>query len=121
MKNYLLQKIKFWNDYIMNLNGLRHLPVHKQCKTPCITMKIETQLRSKGVPEHPKKTHARVNLNFQKIVEKRFKVISYGFYDFLIDVGSSMGLWLGISVFSITHLCIQISKKNMQSCNGKLI
>ena len=77
-------------------------------------MQIDTQLRSKGAPQHPKETAAQINLNFQKVVEKRFKVISYGFYDFLIDTGSSMGLWLGISVFSLTDLCIQLADKIMK-------
>ena len=39
-----------------------------------------------------------VVLNFRSEVEYRSKELAYEFYDFLIDVGSSLGLWLGLSV-----------------------
>ena len=38
----------------------------------------------------------------------RQKYLAYGSYEFLIDVGSSLGLWLGLSVFGITDLGVDL-------------
>ena len=38
-------------------------------------------------------------------VEK--KVIVYTFFNFIIDVGSSLGLWLGLSALGITDLAFE--------------
>ena len=43
-------------------------------------------------------------LKFDDLVVHRTKVLAYGFSDFLIDLGSSLGLWFGLSVFGITDL-----------------
>ena len=53
-------------------------------------------------------------LEFDNLVVHRTKMLSYGFSDFLIDLGSSLGLWFGLSVFGITDLGIiafQAAKK----------
>ena len=45
-----------------------------------------------------------LTLKFDDLVVHRTKVLAYGFSDFLIDLGSSLGLWFGLSVFGITDL-----------------
>ena len=45
---------------------------------------------------------------FGEEVVHRQKVLAYGSYEFLIDVGSSLGLWLGLSVFGITDLGVDL-------------
>ena len=35
-------------------------------------------------------------------------MLAYGFSGFLIDMGSSLGLWFGLSVFGITDLGVVI-------------
>ena len=92
----------------MKLIDLKPMAIQKNCTDPCLTTEIDVQLRSKGASDHPKKTYARVNLDFDTAVEKRYRVISYDFYNFLIDIGSSLGLWLGISVLSLTDIVLQM-------------
>ena len=45
---------------------------------------------------------------FDGIVVKKTKMLAYDFSDFLIDIGSSLGLWFGLSVFGITDLGIMV-------------
>ena len=43
-------------------------------------------------------------LNFAEQVSYTTKHLAYGPSEFLIDMGSSLGLWFGLSVFGITDL-----------------
>jgi hypothetical protein len=45
-------------------------------------------------------------LKFDELVVHRTKVLAYGFSEFLIDMGSNLGLWFGLSVLGITDLGI---------------
>ena len=109
------KKIDYWNSYIMKLIDLDPMTIQDNCTDPCLTTHVDVYLHSEGRSEHPKPTYARVNLSFKKEVEKRSRVISYDFYNFLIDIGSSLGLWLGISVFSLTDIALQMVN-SMRSC-----
>ena len=112
-----LTKLDFWQSYMMKLIAMDELPIQEQCKQPCLTTKIDVQLRNKGIPDHPKAaTMAKANLKFQKTVEKRFLVVNYTLYNFVIDVGSSLGLWLGVSVLSLTDLWILLYNR-FNTCN----
>lgn len=98
--------IEFWNEYLMELLALRPIPPQKMCKEPCMATESYIELRGTNSPDHPKHgaTMAKVNLNFKKTVVKTYKSINYSFSDFLIDSGSSLGLWLGLSIFSLTDI-----------------
>ena len=109
------RKIDYWNLYLMKLIDLEPMTIQDNCTDPCLTTHVDVNLHSEGPPVHPKPTFARVNLSFKKEVEKRSRVISYDFYNFLIDIGSSLGLWLGISVFSLTDIALQMVN-SMRSC-----
>ena len=41
----------------------------------------------------------------EQVIEK---VANYYMFDFIIDVGSSMGLWLGLSVFGLYDLAANV-------------
>ena len=114
-KQKFLKETDFWKSYLKNLIDLEPMTIQDNCTDPCLTTTIDVQLHSTGKPDHPMKTYARVNLRFKKEVEKRYRVISYDFYNFLIDIGSSLGLWLGISVFSLTDIALQMVN-SMRSC-----
>ena len=45
-------------------------------------------------------------LRFAKNVRIEKKVLSYTLFDFVIDAGSSMGLWLGLSALSAADLVV---------------
>ena len=99
--------IDLWNNYLMELVAFRPIPPQKKCKKPCLATESTVQLRGKNKPDHPRAmTMSKVNLHFKEEVPKTFKMINYTPYDFLIDSGSSLGLWLGLSIFSLTDLSI---------------
>ena len=105
VRNYF-KDINFWNEYLMELLAMRPIPPQKMCKEPCIATESYIELRGTNTPDHPRNgaTMTKVNLNFKQTVLKAYKIINYSPYDFLIDSGSSLGLWLGLSIFSLTDL-----------------
>ena len=116
VRKYLTQ-LDYWQSFMMKLIAMDELPIQEQCKQPCLTTKINVHLRNKGIPDHPKgATMAKVNLKFENTVKKRYMVINYTLYNFVIDVGSSLGLWLGVSVLSLTDLWIFLYNR-FKSCN----
>ena len=40
------------------------------------------------------------------------KVLTYGFYEFLVDVGSALSLWLGLSIVDLSDLEDRIGVKD---------
>ena len=47
-----------------------------------------------------------VDLLFNKNVVFKKKVLTYDIFNFVVDVGSSLGLWLGLSILNITDALI---------------
>ena len=76
----------------------------KGCKHPCrrmtnkLSAKLSVQYEING---------ALLLLRFKKRVRVEKKVIVYTWFNFIIDVGSSLGLWLGLSALGITDLAIE--------------
>ncbi len=108
-------EIDYWNSYLMKLIDMEPMTIQDTCSNPCLTTHVNVQLHSEGPSEHPKPTYAKVNLSFKKKVEKRYRVISYDFYNFLIDIGSSLGMWLGLSLLSLTDGAMQLVN-SVRSC-----
>ena len=57
------------------------------------------------------KKYFQVQLKFNQEVKFIKKVEYYSFLQFLVDVGSSLGLWLGLSIIGLTDLGIQLADK----------
>ena len=75
-----------------------------KCKNPCIKMTNKVSLKmdaSKGISK------ARLQFRFRKTVRVEKKLVVYTWFNFIIDVGSSLGLWLGLSALSIIELAIE--------------
>ena len=52
-------------------------------------------------------SYCMVHLTFSNKVAFSKKFIPYKAFEFIIDIGSSLGLWLGLSALSITDLAIE--------------
>ena len=107
--------IDYWNSFLMKLIDLEPMTIQETCTDPCLTTHVDVQLSSEGPSEHPKPTYARVNLSFKRNVERRHRVVSYDFYNFVIDIGSSLGLWLGLSLLSLMDIALQLVN-SVRSC-----
>ena len=76
----------------------------QKCKKPCLKTTIQVERKQKGEPRD--NNHYFVDLRFiTEIVLKR-KIVAYDMFNFVVDVGSSLGLWLGLSILNITDCII---------------
>ncbi len=54
------------------------------------------------------RNHGRVLIHFDENVYITEKLYNYDSFKFIIDIGSSLGLWLGLSVFGLYDILIRI-------------
>ena len=76
------------------------------CKVPCHQMKITSRL----LKELAASGRLTLHLNFDRRVEKHYSVQNYDAFDFIVEVGSALGLWLGLCVASIFDLFLDSRK-----------
>jgi hypothetical protein len=88
------------------VNGIYEMktyPAKESCKKPCTV----TQPNIFYGKEHKgESSEFTLILSFADQVVYTTKKLAYGSSNFLIDMGSSLGLWFGLSVFGITDLGI---------------
>ena len=71
------------------------------CLKPCTEMKYYARIRTYAPDRY-------IKLSFNPNVQYSGKMLTYNYSSFLIDVGSSLGLWFGLSVLGLTDLGILI-------------
>ena len=64
---------------------------------------------------------ANIQINFGTTVKMKKSIIAYNHFDLLVEVGSCIGLWFGLSVLGIFDLIIPVTKflKNICRCRKK--
>ena len=80
-----------------------------QCPAPCLITETTMTVKSEGSTSKQGATF--IHLQFNTEVVKSRNVLNYNLYNFLIDVGSSLGLWLGLSVLSFADALAHISMR----------
>ena len=124
-------KSVFNNSYITVSEIYDMVTVDDSCITACtVAQSLILQSEMKESRYAKENNCSYLRLNFANEVVSTTKQLAYGSSEFLVDMGSSLGLWFGLSVFGITDLgiialqyvkklWISISKKNSQdgSCN----
>ncbi len=103
-----------YETFTMFLNRIIEMEssyIHKKCPVPCAV------IRSKVSPGFTKASSLPQGtwLVFKDIVLITENIISYNFSNFLIDLGSSVGLWFGISVIGLTDLCLELKNYVLQN------
>lgn len=80
------------------------------CKVPCNQMKIKSRL----LKEIPSAGSPYVKLNFEGTVKQRYNIENFDAFDFIVEVGSALGLWLGLSAVGIFDvlLCSGTKEEN---------
>jgi hypothetical protein len=75
-----------------------------KCPKPCTV--TQSKIQTRALNTFPADICA-ITLTFNKKVLKRTKSFSYGWSEFGVDMGSHLGLWFGLSFWSIKTLSIR--------------
>ena len=107
-------------NYVIPALTLKNLEEEHICKK-CDFTTAEPRLRYVEKLSSRKRTMAHIS--FQNKVSVTHKIPDYDFFDFVIDTGSSLGLWLGLSIFGLWELVIDaiqfISSSKLTKMLGK--
>ena len=76
----------------------REVRMFKKCLPPCVTINIKLQ---KTRHERHRLNEAWLTAVSKDLATKLTEVYSYDQFDFVVDFGSALGLWLGLSCLSI--------------------
>ena len=90
--------------------------VQTKCQNPCKKIVNKVSLLYDEVS--PQDTD--IVFSFKQTVRVEKKVVVYSWFNFIVDVGSSLGLWLGLSALGITDLAIQAFLLTKQWLSVKL-
>ena len=99
----------YYNTYV-TVVGIYEMVTHfkkESCNKACIVTQasiLPSEKKKSRYATASNQTYLR--LNFASEVIYTTKKFAYGPSEFLIDMGSSLGLWFGLSVFGITDLGI---------------
>ena len=92
-------------ETLTDILNMEPYPAITKCGTPCTVTR--SKILSKG--QKKKALHPSILiLKFDEVVVHKTKVLAYRFSNFVIDMGSSLGLWFGLSVFGITDLIFTV-------------
>ena len=90
----------------------------KACKKPCREIKVISKLKSSDKTSSYWTSSQGIELNFQKTVKVTRYLKAYGLFELVVDVGSSLGLWIGLSILGVFDLILQASSKIHQIWDG---
>jgi hypothetical protein len=95
--------MKGFKEDIRELVYGRDLEKTKDCLPPCnsTSIHIKRTLYNANVIQY-----AGLNLHIKDQVEVLKDVHSYDFFNLVVDLGSALGLWLGLSAMSIFDLIV---------------
>ena len=78
-----------------------------QCKTPCVEIAAHAKLLTKK-KLGPSEKNNRLRLLWGTKVKEIKTIVTFTGFDLIVDVGSALGLWLGLSAVSIADDIIDI-------------
>ena len=94
--NQLFKKIIFYNV----------IDQTDSCLKPCLEhiFYVKQKDADKG------HDHRKIVLNFHKVVKVSKNVKAYGLFDLVVEVGSCLGLWIGLSALGVFDLVLEFGK-----------
>ena len=82
----------------------------ESCTRPCTQISVHTTFQDVVHYTNPK-FQLRFNLFFDETIKVERVVLAYGTIDLLVEVGSCLGLWLGLSVVGIFDIGVLVCVK----------
>ena len=99
--NATLSGKEFTEDIINPLLDLKKTKAEQECLPHCLKMKNIVSLQW---IEESEDADTKVILQFEQEVLVSKTIVTYFLSDFAVDIGSSLGFWLGLSVFGVADL-----------------
>ena len=85
-------------QFLKELLGSREVEMFKQCLLPCVSIKMKLK-RTRYDTNFP--DNAWISIYSKAWAKKRTDIYSYNGFNFIVDFGSALGLWMGLSCLSI--------------------
>ena len=82
--------------------------VSEECKPPCTQMKVASKQTSYASGNW---SGIYLNMLFNDIIKIHNEVTSYDIFSLCVEVGSSLGLWIGLSAMGVFHLTLTVIRK----------
>ena len=97
-------ELLFKEIILFDIIEMKNFEAKKKCKRPC------KEIRSLIRPGFAQTSQGSISttLMFDEIVILTKDIVSYDFSNFLLDLGSSVGLWFGMSVLGLTDLGVNV-------------
>ena len=97
--DYLLEKL--FSIILSSWTGQAHQS--DTCVPPCKRMSANSKYLSTRATSMSKD---RIYLNFDENIKVKRIVPAYGFVSLLVEIGSALGLWLGLSVIGVFDVLV---------------
>ena len=104
---------------IIQYRGFNNYPESQSCTKPCREIKAISTLKRSVKAEFWDDN--KINLNFKKTVKVTRYQKAYGVFELVVDVGSSLGLWIGLSVLGVFDLIFQAGIKINQILGKRML
>ena len=82
-----------FQNFIGTKRGFLSTPAEKRCSKPCKKMTII--VKNRGNSKFKNFNRSQLIFEFNPTYELKSKVLAYDGFDFIVDTGSSLGLWIG--------------------------
>ena len=104
---------RFWRTILEIQSQVQYFRMDEQhtasCLKQCVELKARSTLQNRGTKTKWQTEHNRhsVYLQFPKTVKVKEYHEAYGLFDLVVEVGSSLGLWIGLSCLGVFDLLLQ--------------
>ena len=96
--NFDEEIVKIYNHKLYKISGK-----FSACPKPCIEVRIQCQ---KTYIEISYSYYSFMYIYFENSVKVTKHILAYGMFEMVVDIGSSLGLWIGLSALGIFDLLL---------------
>jgi hypothetical protein len=82
--------------------------IMEECKPSCTQIKVASKLTSYASGNW---SGTYCQMHFNDIIKVQKEVASYDIFSLFVEIGSSLGLWIGLSAMGVFHLAISFIRK----------
>ena len=96
-------------DEIFRTRAFRIMEESKACLKPCTEILVKSKLKCNRKETNPYDGFLiqEISLHLQKTVKVTKFVKAYGLFDLVVEVGSSLGLWIGLSALGLLDFIME--------------